>query len=157
MYIIFDLKHKFCTRGFREGGNAYYGTKRMQWFGMGACVKPAATAEPTHELDPGQCVTAATTEDHNVVGTEQVDHVSGRRCEQTIEPDGYHDCEQEEEYEDYEECDNDDLQDYNFDKKDQEEYKEYEECDEDYGDNESDNDHNNNGDKCEDCVCEEDD
>ena len=47
----------------------------MQWFGMWAYVKPAATTEPKHELDPGQCATATTTEDHNGVGTEQVDHV----------------------------------------------------------------------------------
>ena len=167
VYIIFDFKQKFWTRGFREGGDAYYGKKGMQWFGMGAYVKPAATTEPTHELDPGQCATAATTEDHNGVGTEQVDHVEGGReeCEQceenyeiNIEPDGYHDCEQEEEYdveeeyEDYEECDKDDLQDHDFEDDNQEEYEEYEECDEDYGgDNESDNDHNNNG------ECEEDD
>ena len=74
---------------------------------MGAYVKPAAATEPIHELDPEKFATAATTEDHNGVDTKQVDHVEGgtEECEQckenyeiNIEPDGYHDCEQEEEY-----------------------------------------------------------
>ena len=40
-YIIFDFKQKFWARGFREGGDAYYGKKGMLWFGMSAYVKPA--------------------------------------------------------------------------------------------------------------------
>ena len=84
-------------------------------------MKPAAATVSTHELDPGQCATAATAEDHNGVDTEQVDHVEGGRkeCEWckakenyeiNIEQDVY-DCEQEEEYE---KRDNDDLQDQDW-------------------------------------------
>ena len=115
VYVAFDFKQKFWARGFREGGDAYYGKKKgMQWFGMGAYVK--------HDLDPGQCATAATVEDSDGVYTEQEDHVEGREeCEQgkenyyvNIEPVGFledRDCEEEyqEDYEDYEESEKDFL------------------------------------------------
>jgi hypothetical protein len=114
VYIVFDFKQKFWARGFREGGDAYYGKKGMQWFGMGAYVK--------HDLDPGQCATA---EDSDGVYTEQEDHAEGGReeseqCKEkydvNIEPVGYlqdRDCE-EEVQEEYEECDEDFLQDHDW-------------------------------------------
>eukprot|EP00731_Ephydatia_muelleri_P014407 Em0008g127a len=39
MYVIFDFKQKFLSKGFREGGDAYYGKKGMLWFGAAAYVK----------------------------------------------------------------------------------------------------------------------
>ena len=28
LYVVFDFKQKFISKGFREGGDAYYGKKR---------------------------------------------------------------------------------------------------------------------------------
>eukprot|EP00731_Ephydatia_muelleri_P017573 Em0010g671a len=44
VYIVFDFKQKFWSRGFREGGDACYGKKGMQWFGMAAFVKNTTDA-----------------------------------------------------------------------------------------------------------------
>eukprot|EP00731_Ephydatia_muelleri_P027136 Em0019g9a len=38
-YLTFDFKQKFLSKGFREGGDAYYGKKGMLWFGVAAFVK----------------------------------------------------------------------------------------------------------------------
>ena len=39
-YIVFDFKQKFLAKGFREGGDSYYGKKGMLWFGVGVYIKP---------------------------------------------------------------------------------------------------------------------
>ena len=39
-YIVFDFKQKFLAKGFREGGDSYYGKKCMLWFGVGVYIKP---------------------------------------------------------------------------------------------------------------------
>ena len=39
MYVTFDFKQKFLSKGFREGGDAYYGKKGILWFGAAAYVK----------------------------------------------------------------------------------------------------------------------
>ena len=49
VYIVFDFKQKFWSRGFREGGDAYYGKKGMQWFGMAAFVKNTTDAHICQE------------------------------------------------------------------------------------------------------------
>ena len=49
VYIVFDFKQKFGSRGFREGGDAYYGKKGMQWFGMAAFVKNTTDAHICQE------------------------------------------------------------------------------------------------------------
>ena len=36
-YLVFDFKQKFLPKGFREGGDSYYGKKGMLWWGY---VKP---------------------------------------------------------------------------------------------------------------------
>ena len=73
----------------------------------GSVVWDGAYAYVKHDLDPGQCATAATAEDSDGVYTEQEDHAEGGRdeCEQgkenydvNIEPVGYlqdRDCEEE--------------------------------------------------------------
>ena len=38
-YLTFDFKQKFLSKGFREGGDAYYGKKGTLWFGVAAFVK----------------------------------------------------------------------------------------------------------------------
>lgn len=47
----------------------------MQWFGMGAYVKPAT--EPMHNLDPEQCENAIIAEDSDLVSTEQEEQEKG--------------------------------------------------------------------------------
>lgn len=47
----------------------------MQWFGMGAYVKPAT--EPMHNLDPEQCENAIIAEYSDLVSTEQEEHEKG--------------------------------------------------------------------------------
>eukprot|EP00731_Ephydatia_muelleri_P019439 Em0012g264a len=49
VYIVFDFKQKFWSHGFREGGDAYYGEKGMQWFGMAAFVKNTTDAHICQE------------------------------------------------------------------------------------------------------------
>ena len=49
VYIVFDFKQKFWSHGFREGGDAYYGKKGMQWFGMAAFVKNTTDAHICQE------------------------------------------------------------------------------------------------------------
>ena len=39
-YVVFDFKQKFLAKGFREGGDSYYGKKGMLWFGVGVYIKP---------------------------------------------------------------------------------------------------------------------
>eukprot|EP00731_Ephydatia_muelleri_P037004 Em0374g7a len=39
-YMVFDFKQKFLAKGFREGGDSYYGKKGMLWWGAGVYVKP---------------------------------------------------------------------------------------------------------------------
>ena len=39
-YIVLDFKQKFLAKGFREGGDSYYGKKGMLWFGVGVYIKP---------------------------------------------------------------------------------------------------------------------
>ena len=39
-YVVFDFKQKFLAKGFREGGDSYYGKKGMLWFGAGVYIKP---------------------------------------------------------------------------------------------------------------------
>ena len=39
-YAVFDFKQKFLAKGFREGGDSYYGKKGMLWFGVGVYIKP---------------------------------------------------------------------------------------------------------------------
>ena len=39
-YLVYDFKQKFLAKGFREGGDSYYGKKGMLWWGAGAYVKP---------------------------------------------------------------------------------------------------------------------
>ena len=38
-YLVFDFKQKFLAKGFREGGDSYYGKKGMLWWGAGVHVK----------------------------------------------------------------------------------------------------------------------
>ena len=38
-YVVFDFKQKFLAKGFREGGDSYYGKKGMLWFGVGVYIK----------------------------------------------------------------------------------------------------------------------
>ena len=38
-YMVFDFKQKFLAKGFREGGDAYYGKKEILWWGAGVYVK----------------------------------------------------------------------------------------------------------------------
>ena len=38
-YVVFDFKQKFLAKGFREGGDSYYGKKGMLWWGAGVHVK----------------------------------------------------------------------------------------------------------------------
>ena len=38
-YLVYDFKQKFLAKGFREGGDSYYGKKGMLWWGAGAYVK----------------------------------------------------------------------------------------------------------------------
>ena len=44
-YLIFDFKQKFLAKGFREGGDSYYGKKVMLWWGAGVFTKPYTTEE----------------------------------------------------------------------------------------------------------------
>ena len=44
-YLIFDFKQKFLAKGFREGGDSYYGKKGMLWWGAGVFIKPYSTEE----------------------------------------------------------------------------------------------------------------
>ena len=37
-YIAFDFKQKFLAKGFRKGGDCYYGKKGMLWWGAGVYV-----------------------------------------------------------------------------------------------------------------------
>ena len=39
VYMVFDFKQKFLAKGFREGGDSYYGKKYMLWFGTGVHIK----------------------------------------------------------------------------------------------------------------------
>eukprot|EP00731_Ephydatia_muelleri_P001509 Em0001g1509a len=39
-YMVFDFKQTFLAKGFREGGDSYYGKKGMLWWGAGVYVKP---------------------------------------------------------------------------------------------------------------------
>ena len=39
MHVTFGFKQKFLSKGFREGGDAYYGKKGILWFGAAAYVK----------------------------------------------------------------------------------------------------------------------
>eukprot|EP00731_Ephydatia_muelleri_P036292 Em0231g1a len=45
MAHIFDFKQKFYAKGFREGGDSYYGKKGMLWWGAGVFIKPYSTEE----------------------------------------------------------------------------------------------------------------
>ena len=38
-YMVFDFKQKFLAKGFREGGDSYYGKKGILWFGAGVHIK----------------------------------------------------------------------------------------------------------------------
>ena len=38
-YLVFDFKQKFLAKGFREGGDSYYGKKGMLWWGAGVYIK----------------------------------------------------------------------------------------------------------------------
>ena len=38
-YMVFDFKQKFLAKGFREGGDSYYGKKGILWWGAGVYVK----------------------------------------------------------------------------------------------------------------------
>ena len=54
-YLVYDFKQKFLAKGFREGGDSYYGKKGMLWWGAGAYVKPCdeandETVEPLEKL-----------------------------------------------------------------------------------------------------------
>ena len=40
MYMVYDFKQKFLAKGFREGGDSYYGKKGMLWWGAGVYIKP---------------------------------------------------------------------------------------------------------------------
>ena len=44
-YLIFDFKQKFLAKGFREGGDSYYGKKGMLWWGAGVFIKPYSTED----------------------------------------------------------------------------------------------------------------
>ena len=43
-YIVYDFKQKFLAKGFREGGDSYYGKKGMMWWGAGVFIKPETRA-----------------------------------------------------------------------------------------------------------------
>ena len=43
-YIVYDFKQKFLAKGFREGGDSYYGKKGMMWSGAGVFIKPETRA-----------------------------------------------------------------------------------------------------------------
>eukprot|EP00731_Ephydatia_muelleri_P017289 Em0010g387a len=38
-YMVFDFKQKFLAKGFRAGGDSYYGKKGILWWGAGVYVK----------------------------------------------------------------------------------------------------------------------
>ena len=38
-YMVFDFKQKFLAKGFREGGDSYYGKQGILWWGAGVYVK----------------------------------------------------------------------------------------------------------------------
>ena len=42
-YIVYDFKQKFLAKGFREGGDSYYGEKGMMWWGAGVFIKQKTT------------------------------------------------------------------------------------------------------------------
>ena len=44
-YIVYNFKQKFLAKGFREGGDSYYGKKGMMWWGAGVFIKPSTTQE----------------------------------------------------------------------------------------------------------------
>ena len=44
-YIVYDFKQKFLVKGFREGGDSYYGKKGIMWWGAGVFIKPKTTQE----------------------------------------------------------------------------------------------------------------
>ena len=44
-YLVFDFKQKFLAKGFREGGDSYYGKKGMLWWGAGVYIKPPDSEE----------------------------------------------------------------------------------------------------------------
>ena len=44
-YLVFDFKQKFLAKGFREGGDSYYGKKGMLWCGAGVYIKPPDSEE----------------------------------------------------------------------------------------------------------------
>ena len=50
-YVVFDIKQKFLAKGFREGGDSYYGKKGMLWRGAGVHVK-ANTLQDTRSDEP---------------------------------------------------------------------------------------------------------
>ena len=54
VYVVFDFKQKFWSRGFREGGDSHYGKKGMQWFGMGEFVKIVIINEVGHDGMPSE-------------------------------------------------------------------------------------------------------
>ena len=39
-YMVYDFKQRFLAKGFREGGDSYYGKKGMLWWGAGVYIKP---------------------------------------------------------------------------------------------------------------------
>ena len=39
-YLVYDFKQKFLAKGFRKGGDSYYGKKGKLWWGAEAYVKP---------------------------------------------------------------------------------------------------------------------
>ena len=50
MYIVFDFKQTFLSKGFREGGDAYYDKKGILWFGVAAFVKQQHLSTSTQVL-----------------------------------------------------------------------------------------------------------
>ena len=44
-YMVYDFKQKFLAKGFREGGDSYYGKKGMLWWGAGVYIKPETEEE----------------------------------------------------------------------------------------------------------------
>eukprot|EP00731_Ephydatia_muelleri_P002645 Em0001g2645a len=51
-YIVYDFKQKFLAKGFREGGDSYYGKKGMLWWGAGVFIKSATAQEDVTSSPP---------------------------------------------------------------------------------------------------------
>ena len=73
--MVFDFKQKFLAKGFREGGDSYYGKKGILWWGAGVYVKADSKQD-------GRCISeSCLLEKRRVLGRRAVgSRVLGRRA-----------------------------------------------------------------------------